>query len=108
MENKLLNELYKKYKGRNKKFDKYTTSEYFNYLDEILKSNHILTKDIIKQFKQGNNIHYISDTIIGKNIYNAKVLEVNENYIIIKPSNWKNKGLKFSIGENVYLHRGYI
>ena len=32
----MLEQLYKEYKARNKNLDKYSTTQYFNYLDAIL------------------------------------------------------------------------
>lgn len=104
----MLDILYKEYKNRNKNFDKYSCTQYINYLDEILKDEHIVTSDTLSKFKKGNNIHYVSDTIIGKNIYNAKVISIDNESIVIKPSGWKNKGLKFNVNDNVYLCKGYI
>lgn len=104
----MLNKLYKEYKGRDKRFDKYTTSQYFNYLNGILDSHAILTKETVASLKINNRVHYVAETIIGKNIYNAKVLEIDGDSIVIQPTGWKNKALKFNIGDEVFINKGWI
>ena len=104
----MLEQLYKKYKARNKNLDKYSTTQYFNYLDAILSEKRILTLDNLKNLKEGSQVHYLCETIIGKNLYNAKVISIGDDYIIIKPTGWKNKGLKFNLNDEVYLCKGYI
>ena len=104
----MLDKLYKEYKMKNKELDKDTTSQYMNYLDAILDSKNILTNETLRSFKAGNRIHYVAETIIGKNIYNAKILEIGDNSIIFQPTGWKGKALKFNIGDELFISKGWI
>lgn len=99
--------IYYFYKLKNRPFKNilYNTTEYENYYNSIALQD--LTKEKIKECKNYKNIHYTANTILGNYIYNAKVKEVGEDYIIIKPSRWKEY-LKIKEGENLFIGKGYI
>lgn len=99
--------MYYFYKLKNRPFKNvlYNSTEYENYYNSI--KSQPLTKEKIKEYKNYKNIHYTADTILGNYIYNAKVIKVAKNYIIIKPAKWKEY-LKIEEGENLFIGKGYI
>ena len=102
-----LQELFTAYKNRDYKKQIYNTTAYLNYSDAVLKQSHKLD---ITQFEIGNRVHYMTNTIIGSFMYNAKVINKTDNTITIQPCGkaWKSKGLIFDNGESIYIAKGWL
>lgn len=102
-----LEALFKAYKNREYKKQTYNTTSYINYSNAV--KNQINKLDIT-QFKTGNTIHYMTNTFLGSYMYNAKIIDISNNSITIKPcgSAWKNRTLIFNNGESVYMAKGWL
>lgn len=103
----VLGELYKKYRNRNTNFDKYTSEEYINYLEFILKNKYILNENILNDINNGGRVHFVVENITGKKICNAKVIDINNNSITIQPAGCKENST-FNVGDELYIRKGYI
>ena len=103
----MLQELYNEYKNRENKNCRYNSSAYLKYSNAVLANKNILN---ISDFEEGERIHYMTNTIIGSFMYNAKVFKITDNIIYIQPCGkaWKDKCLKFKEGDNVYIAKGWI
>lgn len=105
--NNQLQELFQAYKNRPNKGCKHNSSAYINYAEAVQTINPKLD---ITEFKTGNKIHYMTGTIIGSFMYNAKVITVDDSTITIQPcgTSWKNKYLKFENNSNTYIAKGWL
>ena len=102
-----LEALYKAYKNREYKKQKYNTSEYVNYSNAVLGQSIKLNP---VQFKAGNSIHYMQDTVIGAFMYNAKVVGATSESVTIQPCGaaWKNRTITLARGSNTYAAKGWL
>ena len=102
-----LEALYKAYKNREYKKQKYNTSEYVNYSNAVLGQSIKLNP---VQFKAGDSIHYMQDTVIGAFMYNAKVVGVTSESVTIQPCGaaWKNRTITLARGANTYAAKGWL
>lgn len=98
-----LEELFYKYKHRPNKNIKCNSTEYINYSNAIASKMNILD---IHNFKVGQHVHYMANTIIGQYLYNAKVIKITDDIIIIQPCGWK-QSIKYRQNDNVYIAKGW-
>lgn len=87
----------------------YNSTEYENYYNKCRSNKVILSKEFIcKNFKERNRIHYTQDTMIGEYIYNAQLIQINDDNIIIHPQGWKkDQNLKINYGVQMFIAKGY-
>ena len=102
-----LEALYKAYKNREYKKQKYNTSEYVNYSNAVLGQSIKLNP---VQFKAGDSIHYMQNTVIGAFMYNAKVVSATSESVTIQPCGaaWKNRTITLARGANTYVAKGWL
>lgn len=88
---------------------RYNSTEYENYYNQCVNKKVVITKEFItRNFKTRNRIHYTANTMLGEYIYNAQIIEINDDNIIIHPQGWdKNKCQKINYGENIFIGKGY-
>ena len=102
-----LETLYKAYKNREYKKQKYNTSAYINYSNAVLSRPSKLNP---AKFEVGNSIHYMQNTVIGAFMYNAKVVSATSESITIRPCGeaWKNRTITLAVGANTYAAKGWL
>ena len=102
-----LETLYKAYKNREYKKQKYNTSAYIDYSNAVLSQSSKLNP---AKFEVGNTIHYMQNTVIGAFMYNAKVVSVESESITIRPcgESWKNRTIALAAGANTYAAKGWL
>ena len=105
-----LSVLYKALKNRPNKGILYNTTAYLNYDKCVTSKKRFITKELLKNLKGKKQVHYMGNTIIGSFLYNARIIQINDDSIFIQPTGakWKGKAIKFQLGEDAFISPGWI